>query len=285
LAYTPFLIATLVVFVWRSGQEKLNMRLITTGMLVFCLMAWPGVETANAYTQLCPGPGVPQVVGPIQNGSTCNLNAQSTTIDALFVGSEAWDQDQLILNGSTIFNNMLNVSGDSTALSVSPGPLLFTLDNTDSRIGSTSYGSGVGYTNFVNLSTTTPAFGPVYHFAYFSVTSEADFNALFGPGGNSGGFAMSDAANAYIVNNGGYSAFAFVGVEDLPWAGSDDWNDAVFAFNNVAVPATPNVADPEIPRFVSIAVPETPSWAMLLLGFAGLGFAAHRCARRQFARA
>jgi hypothetical protein len=252
------------------------------GLLGFCLMAWPSIETANAYTQLCPGPGVPQVVGPIQNGSTCSLNAESTTIDSLFVGSEAWDQDQLILNGSTLFDNMASVSGDSIALSVSTGPLAFTLDNTDSRTGNSSYLSATAYTNFVNLSTTVTAFDPVYHFAYFSVTSEADFNALFGPGGHSGGVTMSDAANADIVNNGGYLAFVFVGVEDLPWAGSDDWNDAVFAFNNVAGPATPGVA---VPETSSVAVPETPSSAMLLLGFAGLGFAAHRSARRRFARA
>jgi hypothetical protein len=231
-------------------------------LVVFCLATWFGIETANAYTQLCPGPDVPGVVGPIHNGSACNLMADGTTIDALFVGFESQDPDKLSLDGVTIFDNVTKELGDSTTLSVSPGRLLVALNDTDSRIGTTTYFSGVAYTNFVNLSTTMRAFGPVYHFAYFRITSEADFDALFGPGGNSGGVMMSNAANAYIMAHGGYSSFLFVGAEDLPWAGTDDWNDMVFALEKVGVP-------------------EPPSWAMLLLGLAGLGFTAHRSGKRR----
>jgi hypothetical protein len=53
-----------------------------------------------------------------------------------------------------------------------------------------------------------------YHFAYFRITSEADFNALFIPGGHSGSFMMSNAANAYITAHRGFPSFLFAGEED-----------------------------------------------------------------------
>jgi hypothetical protein len=48
-----------------------------------CLAASPGTETATAYTDLCAGPRVPQVSGPIHNGSACNLKAEGATIEVV----------------------------------------------------------------------------------------------------------------------------------------------------------------------------------------------------------
>jgi hypothetical protein len=113
---------------------------------------------------------------------------------------------------------------------------MFTLRDNDSRTRNTAHSSGVACTNFISLSGTMTAFGPVYHFVYFRITSEADFNALFIPGGHSGGFMMSNAANADITAHGGYPSFLFAGEEDLPWKGADDWNELVFAAQGVSTP-------------------------------------------------
>jgi hypothetical protein len=52
----------------------------------------------------------------------------------------------------------------------------------------------------------------------------------------------------------------YVAFEDLPKGSSDfDYNDVSFVFTNVAR-----------------GVPEPSTWAMMLIGFAGLGFSAHR---------
>ena len=58
----------------------------------------------------------------------------------------------------------------------------------------------------------------------------------------------------------------FVGFEDLPFPGSDyNYNDETFVFTNV---------------IVSSGVPEPATWAMMMLGFVGLGFAASLKSKR-----
>jgi hypothetical protein len=57
------------------------------------------------------------------------------------------------------------------------------------------------------LASRRPAQQRGCHFAYFRITSEADFNALFMPGGHSGDFMMSNAANAYITTHRDYPSF------------------------------------------------------------------------------
>lgn len=56
----------------------------------------------------------------------------------------------------------------------------------------------------------------------------------------------------------------FVSFEDLYGGGDKDYNDIAFVFRDVGVVA-------EVP-----AAPEISTWLMMLLGFAGVGFAAYR---------
>ncbi len=84
---------------------------------------------------------------------------------------------------------------------------------------------------------------------------------------------MTAAENAYILGDGGYSAFTFVGVEDLSTRQWDDWNDLVFAFRDPGGSSGPN--PPPVP-----GVPEPSTWAMMLLGFAGLSFVGFRRSRK-----
>jgi hypothetical protein len=53
---------------------------------------------------------------------------------------------------------------------------------------------------------------------------------------------------------------------------SDDWNDTIYAFQNVAPVGS-----------VSPGVPEPSTWLMMLAGFAGLGLAGYRASRKSAA--
>jgi hypothetical protein len=228
------------------------------GFGLAALVSAAGAQPASADSELCTGPSVTGVTGLIKDGSSCAPKADSKTITALYIGYSASDIDLLKLGGSTIFTNNTTPSGTTATLTVALGGVPFVLENTnDPILGDKSYTAGVGYENYVNLSTSAPAFFPTYHFADFKVSSESDFNALFRPKVD-----MSAAANAVIMAHGGYGSWLFVGIEDLPWKGTDDWNDAVFAFQGVSTP-------------------EPSTWTMLLLGFAGLGYAAHRSTKRR----
>lgn len=68
---------------------------------------------------------------------------------------------------------------------------------------------------------------------------------------------------AYTGGHDGIPAGTYVGFEDRGAGGDYDYNDVQFVFANVAN-----------------AVPEPSTWAMMLLGFAGLGFGAFRRARK-----
>ena len=203
-----------------------------------------GLQPAAAATQLCPGVPVPGVSPPITNGSSCNQLATSDLLTLGFGGKNAGNHDQLWLNGSQIFDNNTDPQGALAFASVVNGdPLLFTLKNLTTG---QNFDSGVGYTNI-------GGFSPVYHFAFLKFTDATDFNSIFSPLVT---IVPGGPIDMYILNHGGYAAWTFGGGEDLSARGTDDWNDLIFGFTGT--------------------VPEASTWAMMLLGFAGLGVAALR---------
>ena len=228
-----------------------------------CIAA-EGVDDAHAYSQLCAGAAVPGVSGPIANGSSCQQTLSGTSLQVVYLGSEAADEDIVSLNGVNLIDNKTSVRGASTTLTLAPEVLPFELTNVTT--GKT-YASATVYANTGSVS-------PVYHLAYFDVSSEADFNSLFAAGNGTGGVSMTAGEDAFILQNGGYSAFTFVGVEDLATRQWDDWNDLIFAFKDPAGdPGGPNP-----PPFMP-SVPEPSTWAMMLIGFAGLALGSYRRAR------
>jgi hypothetical protein len=142
--------------------------------------------------------------------------------------------------------------------------LNFNLDNTDDILGPATYATGTAYTNdFDNV-------GPVYHFAFFDVTGAADVNSLFG----AQYIPVGSAFDTFFQDNGGYSSWVFVGVEDSPITQSDDWNDTIYAFKGVA-PVGAVIGGGGAP-----GTPEPSTWVMMIMGFAGLGFAGYRTSRK-----
>jgi hypothetical protein len=237
------------------------------GFGLTALVSAAGAQPASAYTEFCAGPAVTGVSGPVTNGTFCDIRTKSTSVNLLYLGYNASDTDTLTLAPSTtpIFTNNTSTPGSTASLTVPLGLLPLTLNNTNDPHGAVaSYTSGLPYLNFVNLSITAPAFFPVYHFADYSVSNETDFNNLFAPK-----VTMTAAENTYILSNGGYASWLFVGVEDLPWQGTDDWNDFVFAAQGLNTSI-----------FIT-GSPEPSTWAMMLIGFAGLGYTAHRSAKRR----
>jgi hypothetical protein len=81
---------------------------------------------------------------------------------------------------------------------------------------------------------------------------------------NSGPFD-STLSYTYVVSTGVFSAFLDDAGEDFSASGTLTARGSTSLFE-----AASNVA----------AVPEPPTWAMMLLGFAGLGFAGYRRSRR-----
>jgi hypothetical protein len=201
------------------------------GFGVVLVASWLAAAPAAQAQQLCPGVAVTGVTGPITNGSDCSLLAMGSTINALYVGGSAADEDVLSLPGSgngVIFDNRVTLAGTTTTLTgVTSGEVLnFTLSNVSTGL---SYVAGVGYMN------TVPPFGPVYHFAYFDFASITAYDAIFGTSGP----PITASELHYIRTNGGFSDWTFVSVEDQTMAGGDDWNDLVYAFQDIRMSAVP----------------------------------------------
>jgi hypothetical protein len=87
---------------------------------------------------------------------------------------------------------------------------------------------------------------------------------------NSDGFNHA-YATAYTGGYFGIPAGTYVGFEDRP-SGDYDYNDDQFVFTDVASSVIPGA-------------PEASTWAMMVLGFAGLSFAGWRAQRRPAALA
>jgi PEP-CTERM motif len=79
-------------------------------------------------------------------------------------------------------------------------------------------------------------------------------------------------ATVYTGGVSGIPVGTYVGFEDRGTGGDYDYNDDQFVFTNVA-------------SSVASGTPEPSTWAMILLGFAGLGFAGWRAQRKTAALA
>ena len=234
------------------------------GLGLVALLSASRTQPASAFTELCAGPPVPGVTGLITNGSSCAIRTTAGFFPELvYLGYDAADTDTLTLPPSTtpIFTNNTTPPGFDFELVREFGVLPFTLNDVTET---TSYVSGRRYRNTTDPITGEPGFTPVYHFADFTFIGKDDYDGVFGSK-----VPMPPAADAYITSHGGYLSFLFIGVEDLPYASADDWNDLVFAIGGL-----------NISTFV-VSVPEPSTWTTTLLGFAGLGFAAHRFAKRR----
>jgi hypothetical protein len=226
-------------------------------------------QPVGAATELCPGPAL--INGTIQNGSTCNLQSTGTTVNEIFVGVSARDDDQLNLGTTLIFDNVANTPGDTASQTVPPTSALnFNIVNTNDILnlvfGPAVYNTGTAYTN------APPPFSdslsPIYHFAWLDVANASDFNSVFGPR-----VTIAAGVDSYILSHGGYPDWIFAGAEDSRVTESDDWNDVVYAFQNVEPVGSTPPGGPTRP-----GVPEPSTWALLVLGFAGLRFAGYRSA-------
>jgi hypothetical protein len=193
------------------------------------IAALAGSQSAHAAaTELCAGPAIVSG-GPITNGSTCNLQSTGTTVSELFIGKSANDTDILKLGATSIFNNQATNPGTFANQTVTAGSVLnFSLDNTNDALGPATYSTGTAYTNVVLPFGISNGLSPVYHFAFFDLTSAADVNSIFGAP------YINATFDSIIKSAGGYSSFVFVGIEDSPVDTSDDWNDTIYAFQNVA---------------------------------------------------
>ena len=177
-------------------------------------------QPASAFTQLCAGPALTGVTGPITNGSSCNLEATGATATEVFVGVSAKDTDILSLGSTEIFNNQTATTSpvDVASQSVTKGDTLpFNLTNTNDPLsfliggGPPTFNAGTKYTNpALSFIVTQPELAGVYHFAWFDMTSASDVDALFGPK-----VTMPSSVDAYILSHGGYSDWTFVGVEEF----------------------------------------------------------------------
>ncbi|HUK37451.1 MAG TPA: PEP-CTERM sorting domain-containing protein [Vicinamibacterales bacterium] len=241
------------------------MRVTTTSIALAATLTLASFAAPVAQaTPLCAGPPVPGAPSTITNGSTCGLTASTTPINVMFVGFSAGDTDALRLPGVTPDPIFVNQGGGATpigtvvSLNVVPGNLAFELDDTT---------SGQTFTMATAYANSDASSSTVYHFANFTFTTgatDADDEVLYD--NTFPGATMTAGEFSFIEANGGFAAWTFSGVEDRTVATTDDWNDLVYAFENVAPTTT--------------SVPEPLTLSVFGAGLAGLGWLRARRARK-----
>ncbi|MBN9061816.1 MAG: PEPxxWA-CTERM sorting domain-containing protein [Rhizobiales bacterium] len=132
----------------------------------------------------------------------------------------------------------------------------------DQTIGVTVNGVSTGVTGLLNHSS---SFGDMINLGHVNIGDALVFTLQVLSTGNV--FHSQKSLNAdgfnhvYSTDFGGggiIPAGVYVGFEDIFGGGDRDYNDMEFVFK------------------VAAGVPEPSTWAMMLIGFAGLGFAARR---------
>jgi PEP-CTERM motif len=189
-----------------NGPQTMNIRLGSFSAAIVALTA----SAALAF----PPPGVPITTNP---GPLIGSGAGS---EAIFAFADAADTSQLVLSGfagNPIFDNSINLPGNTDNLGALLGPQVFGLDN---------------------LSTGTDFLANV-------PDSAGDFHAFYTTNFNDFGVGpLPAAAAAAIAELPPATSVEFVGWEDLTAAqGSDfDYNDLIFAFTNLTPVTTPEPA-------------------------------------------
>src|SRR5215813_8873956 len=173
------------------------------------------LATIAPQTQAFPPPGTPTTVNPGL------LTGSGADAQAIFAFADAGDTSDLVLTGfggNPIFNNSVNVPGNTIDLGALAGPQQFGLNNLTTG------------TSF--LANVADADG---NFHAFYTTDFNDFSVG----------SLPAAAAAAIAGLPAGSTVIFVGWEDLTASQGADWdyNDLIFAFSNLksSVPAPPTL--------------------------------------------
>ena len=123
------------------------------------------------------------------------------------------------------------------------------------------HGDAVDHDTFTVGANTIHWYDPIGANFVYTVTAAGDLP--FAYANLTTGYSISDSAFSPIQNLayglffGPKPGIAYIGLTDLPYPGDHDFQDLG----------------------IRISIPESPTWAMMLVGFAGLGYAAFHRAR------
>jgi PEP-CTERM motif len=185
---------------------------------------------------------IPYPTPGVQNPVTYAFTAQNTgPITAYFAGSTAAFTEEVTLLVNGVPTGIQGLNDHTSVVGVTPPLVLAPLVNAGDTL--------IFEVVILNPSNVGPWF------------SDATLNS---DGGNGNHIYSTSAAAGQI--NPAIPAGTYVAFEDLPFPSSDfNYFDDTFVFTNVAVTS---------------GVPEPATWAMMLLGFVGLGFAFRQSRRK-----